>query len=168
MKNSIINDSLHYQKEEIYQQFIFNILDDFKENHYFSVKGKILHYLPKPTIYFYINIHKKTEINQYSLISYDQALENVKNNKMYAFGGVKEYLNYNRIANVKLTYFFEPQSRTFLPYYEIYYEVDYEKCEKANYLVNDGLKHYGSVYVPAISDEDIKANYGDAVIDLAQ
>ena len=66
MKNSIINDSPHYQKEEIYQQFISKILDDFKENHYISVKGKILHYLPEPTIYFYITVHKKTDINPFN------------------------------------------------------------------------------------------------------
>ena len=147
-------------------------LEDLQANQYDGWKAEDTN-----SIYFTLDVYKqtvirlenkKTEINQYSLISYNQALENVKNNKMYAFDGVKEYLNYNRVANVKLQYFFEPQSKSFLPYYEFFIEVDYEKCEKANYLVNDGLKHYGSVYVPAISDKDIKADYGDAVIDLAQ
>lgn len=113
--------------------------------------------------------NKKVNMDhEYPLISYEEALNKLRNNESYATGGVKEYLNYNRVANVKLQYFFDHISEYFLPYYEFFIEVDYEKCEKANYLVNDGLKHYGKVYVPAISDEDIKANYGDAVMDLAQ
>ena len=65
MKNSIINDSPHYQKEEIYQQFISKTIDDYKENHNISIKGKILHYLPLPTLYYYIKVQKKTDINPF-------------------------------------------------------------------------------------------------------
>lgn len=110
--------------------------------------------------------NKETKLEYYPIISYSEALEKINKNECYAFGGVKEYLNYDRIAYVKLQYFFEPQSESFLPYYEIYYEVDYDLCAQANYLVNDGLKHYGSVYVPAISNEYIEAKYDDGAVDV--
>ena len=65
MQNCIINEISKNKKEELYQQFILNTLDDFKQNQNISVKGKILHYLPEPTFYYYINVLKKTNINPF-------------------------------------------------------------------------------------------------------
>ena len=65
MQNCIINEISKNKKEESYQQFILNTLDDFKQNQNISVKGKILHYLPEPTFYYYINVLKKTNINPF-------------------------------------------------------------------------------------------------------
>ena len=65
MQNCIINEISKNKKEESYQQFILNTLDDFKQNQNISIKGKILHYLPEPTFYYYINVLKKTNINPF-------------------------------------------------------------------------------------------------------
>ena len=65
MQNCIINEIKNCQKEEIYQQFILKTVEDFKENKLISINSKILHYLPEPTFYYYINVHKKTDINPF-------------------------------------------------------------------------------------------------------
>ena len=65
MQNCIINESPNYQKEEIYQKFILKSIEDFKDNKDISLKCKILHYLNKPTFYYYLNVHKNNNINPF-------------------------------------------------------------------------------------------------------
>ena len=65
MQNSIINENIDYIKDEIYQTYLLKTLDDFKDNKYISIKGKLLHYSSLPTLYYYINFYKKTNINPF-------------------------------------------------------------------------------------------------------
>ena len=68
MQNSIINacnNSDKQDKETLYQQFLTQIIDGYKDNKNISIAGKILHYLPNPSIFYYIKIRKKTNINPF-------------------------------------------------------------------------------------------------------
>ena len=65
MQNSIINENIDYIKDEIYQTYLLKTLDDFKDNKYISIKGKLLHYSSLPTLYYYIKVYKKTNINPF-------------------------------------------------------------------------------------------------------
>lgn len=156
-----------YEDDENYYVTLYeNSTDDFTQmiNHVYTYQSFSLVNGKNQTITL-----RNEEVliqDEYPMISYEEALNKLKNNESYAFDGVKEYLNYNRIANVKLHYFFDLQSETHLPYYEFLIEVDYDLCKQANYLVDDGLKYYGSVYVPAISEEYIEASYDDVSIGI--
>ena len=65
MQNSIINEDTDYIKDEIYQAYLLKTLDDYKDNKYISIKGKLLHYLPLPTLYYYLKVYKNTNINPF-------------------------------------------------------------------------------------------------------
>ena len=66
MQNSIINACNNFEKESIYEKFLIQTIDDFKDNKNISINSKILHYLPNPTLYFYISVHKNTNINPFN------------------------------------------------------------------------------------------------------
>ena len=66
MQNSIINACNNFEKESIYEKFLIQTIDDFKDNKNISLNSKILHYLPNPTLYFYISVHKNTNINPFN------------------------------------------------------------------------------------------------------
>ena len=66
MQNSIINACNNFEKESIYEKFLIQTIEDFKDNKSISINSKILHYLPNPTLYFYINVYKNTDINPFN------------------------------------------------------------------------------------------------------
>lgn len=65
MQNSIINEDTDSITNEIYQAYLLKTLDDFKDNKYISIKGKLLHYLSSPTLYYYVKVYKNTNINPF-------------------------------------------------------------------------------------------------------
>ena len=65
MQNSIINEDTDSITDEIYQAYLLKTLDDFKDNKYISIKGKLLHYLSSPTLYYYVKVYKNTNINPF-------------------------------------------------------------------------------------------------------
>lgn len=66
MKKNIIKKKLFPSYEELYQEYINNSIDNLKKFIDISLTAKLLHYLDKPTFYYYCTVYKNTNSNPYN------------------------------------------------------------------------------------------------------
>ena len=102
-----------------------------------------------------INYYNSFKPVNYPVISYQQALKQLKEGKYYYFEDMQDYMNINKIYCSKLTYLFDMRSECWLPYYQFYVGTkNLDLAKNKGYIIKND-EYILSAYVPAISEEYI-------------
>ncbi len=98
------------------------------------------------------NISKRRAVGFYPIITADEARKMLINGE-YSPNQADYPLDSSRIKAVSLIYKLTPYREYYMPYYELYYEVDDSQKYSGT---PDGMNQYDTFYIPAISPDSYK------------